>query len=231
MEKSYKIAYKVQPYERLQKVSFHGKLTHPLYIQVTFDRKSIIFKSYYFDLFSKPGYGKNQHGRRYGSTIKDVINTENKLIDFIIAKNIQDFSLDLFKKEYDFYCQDLCDLSEEGFVDYLFTYFNDAGLPTFADAIRKVGKTGSLTDLVKDLETALKPNIYGELIENSFYYAPPYWPLNSFVQHTKKWPLRYFSVMEWCDAKIKSDFASFIAKYFNYVDFPKIERNILNLIS
>jgi len=229
MEKTYKVGYRVHLYERLQKVNFHGELTFPIYIQVTFDRKSIIFKSYYFELFSKPRYGKNLQGRKYGPVIKDIIETENRLIDFIIDKNIEDFSLDLFKKEYDFYCRDLCDLAEEGFIDYVFTYFNDQGLPAFAETLKKGGKLGLLSDLMNDMKTALKANIYNKFIENSFHYAPPYLTLNNFVQHTKKWPLRYFSVMEWHDDKIKQTFETFINKHFKYSDIQKIREEIVLL--
>ena len=52
-----KISYKTYLNDRLKQVDFHGQLTCPLYVQVTFERKTIFFKSYYFELFSKSRYG------------------------------------------------------------------------------------------------------------------------------------------------------------------------------
>lgn len=198
---------------------------------MTFDRKSIIFKSYYFELFSKPRYTKNLLGRKYGPVNKDIIETEIKLINFIIDKNIEEFSLDLFKREYEFYCRDLCDLTEEGFIDYLFSYFNDIGLPAFAETVKESGKHGLLNDLMDDMKTAFKANIYTELIENSFHYAPPYLLLNNFIQHTKKWPLRYFSVPEWYDVEIKKAFITYSSEQFKYPDNFIIEKKINIIVS
>ena len=49
-----KISYKTYYNDRLKEVDFHGQQTHPLYVQVTYERKTIFFNSYYFALFSKP---------------------------------------------------------------------------------------------------------------------------------------------------------------------------------
>lgn len=51
-----KISFKTYLNDRLKQVDFHGQLTFPLYVQVTYERKPIYFKSYYFELFSKPRY-------------------------------------------------------------------------------------------------------------------------------------------------------------------------------
>jgi hypothetical protein len=229
MNKPYKVTYKVLSYERLQKINFHGKLTYPLYVQVTFGRRNIIFKSYYFDLFSKPKYSKVFNGKTYGPKIKDIIEIENELIKNIIDKHPDDFSLELFKKEYAFYSRDLCDLTEDGFRDYLFTYFSDAGLYSFADIIKNGSKDKNLYDLLEDMKTLFKINIYEDLIENSFHYSPPYFPLMKFVNQTKKWPLRYFSVWEWEDKKLKNDFFNFFKSAFNNMDYQtlQIKTNLL----
>jgi hypothetical protein len=56
-EKTYQVTYKVYHNERIKMVSFHGKLVYPLYIRLTFDRRSTEYKSNLFDLFMKPKYG------------------------------------------------------------------------------------------------------------------------------------------------------------------------------
>lgn len=70
MSRTYKVTYKTYFNERLKEVSFHGKLTHPLYIQVTFDRKTTFYKSYYFELFSKPKYLLLAAGKKGGATLE-----------------------------------------------------------------------------------------------------------------------------------------------------------------
>ena len=122
MEKTYKVTYKTYFNDRLKKVFFHGVPTYPLYIQVTFDRRTIVFKSYYFELFSKPRYAIFQTNKIHGPAIMDIIEKENELIDFVIDKTLANFSLELFKQEYNFYSKDLCDEMEEGFSDYLFIF-------------------------------------------------------------------------------------------------------------
>lgn len=115
----YKITYKTYLNERLKQVDFHGQLTYPLYVQVTFERKTIFFKSYYFELFAKsryflvvPGAGSK------GPSLEQVIEKENEVINFILNKFKDDFSLEKFKTAYAYYSKDLCDITERGFVDY-----------------------------------------------------------------------------------------------------------------
>ncbi|MEJ7671695.1 MAG: hypothetical protein WKF59_03070 [Chitinophagaceae bacterium] len=76
---------------------------YPLYIQVVFDRVPFTFKSYYFDLFAKPKYETNVAGKLVIPDIKEIIIKEATLIEFIIEKHRQSFSLDIFKKEYSFF--------------------------------------------------------------------------------------------------------------------------------
>lgn len=214
MTKTYKVSYKTYFNDRLKKVSFHGKLTYPLYVQVTFDRKTIFFKSYYFELFSKPRYFLSVAGLTGGPSIEDIIKKENALIDFIIEKNLPDFSLDLFKQEYAYYSKDLCDITEDGFIDYMYVFFQDKGMPAFAVTVQQSSKFRIVYDVVRDMKRAFNKPLYDELIENSFYYAPPYLPLYGFMQQTKKWPMLSLTVMEWEDKKTTVGFIEFMKKYY-----------------
>jgi hypothetical protein len=216
MTRTYKVTYKTYFNERLKKVSFHGEITHPLYVQVTFDRKTIFFKSYYFELFSKPRYLLLAAGKKKRPEVEDIIALENELIDFTIDNTIDEFSLDRFRKSYLYYCRDLCDVTEDGFRDYLFTFFSDKGLPGLGTAIMEGSRDKILFDVVQDLRLALKPDLYSELIENSFYYAPPYLPLYGFMIQQKRWPMIFLSAMEWSDSKTKMAFKKHIeGKYPN----------------
>lgn len=51
-----KLGFETYLNNRLDQVDFLGQLTHPLYVQVTYERNTIFFKIYYFELFSKPMY-------------------------------------------------------------------------------------------------------------------------------------------------------------------------------
>ncbi|MEX2234144.1 MAG: hypothetical protein WD824_18400 [Cyclobacteriaceae bacterium] len=214
MSRTYKVTYKTYFNERLRQVSFHGKLTHPLYIQVTFDRRTTFYKSYYFELFSKPRYFLLAAGKKGGPTLEQVIAKENELIDFVIEKTLDDFSLERFREQYLYYCRDLCDLTEVGFREYLFTFFHDKGMPIFAAALNEGSKTKILYDVVRDLKTALKTALYDELIENSFYYAPPYLPLFGFMMQFKKWPLLSLSVMELNLPDVRNNLGDYTEKYY-----------------
>jgi hypothetical protein len=226
MTKTYKVSYKTYFNDRLKQVSFHGKLTYPLYVQVTFDRKTIFFKSYYFELFSKPRYFLSVAGLTGGPSIEDIIKKENVLIDFIIDKNLPDFSLELFKQEYAYYSKDLCDVTEEGFIDYMYVFFQDKGMPAFAVTVQQGSRFRIVYDVVRDMKRAFNKPLYDELIENSFYYAPPYLPLYGFMQQTKKWPMLSLTVLEWEDEKIKNQFADYIQKYYPTIDLKEVTEQV-----
>ncbi|UKJ07901.1 hypothetical protein [Solitalea lacus] len=233
MSKTYKISYKAYFNDRLKEVFFHGRPTYPLYVQLTHERKTIFFKSSCFELFSKSRYGIFMSGEIHGPTIEEIIEKENSLMEFIIVKNQADFSLDRFKEDYTFYSKDLCDVTEEGFINYLYIFFHDEGMPALGSIIRQGSKFSTSYDLVRDLKRALNKLIYDKLIENSFYYAPPYLPLYGFMQKKKKWPLLSLTVMEWETDQTKAEFLDYLHE--NYTSeqadniMQEVESSITNL--
>ena len=230
MEKTYRVTYKTYFNERLKKVFFHGALTFPLYVQLTFDRKTIVFKSYYFNLFSKPRYVLFMNGSIHGPSIKESIKKETELLDFIIDKNLADCSLEKLKEDYTFYCKDLCDEMEEPFIEYLFIFFNDKGMPALATTIKEGCKYRIAYDVLADLKMALKPVLFNELLENSFHYAAPYLPIYDFIKISKKWPLLCLTVVEWQDNKIKEKIIDHVHKYFEKQDSKEIIKKIESFI-
>ncbi|WP_438939916.1 hypothetical protein [Chitinophaga hostae] len=197
-----------------------------MYVQVTFDRKTIFFKSYYFELFSKPRYFLSVAGLTGGPSIEDIIKKENSLIDFIIDKNLPDFSLDLFKQEYAYYGKDLCDVTEEGFIDYMYVFFQDKGMPALAVMVQQGSRFRIVYDVVRDMKRAFNKPLYDELVENSLYYAPPYLPLYGFMQQTKKWPMLSLTVLEWEDEKTKAQFADYVQKYYPNIDLKEVMEQV-----
>jgi hypothetical protein len=209
--------------DRLKQVDFHGQLTHPLYVQVTFERKTIFFKSYYFELFSKSRYLIDIPPLKpKRPELKDVIAKENEVIDFIIERHDDDFSLDVFKKDYNYFSQDLCDGTESGFVDYMFTFFWDEGMPFMGDLVKGGGKNLVAYDLMRDLKKSLNNSLYEKLVENSFYYSPPYLPLYGFMMETKRWPLLCLTAMEWDNMETVRAFKEYVELHY-----PNLKSNIL----
>lgn len=204
---------------------------HPLYIQVIFDRSSITFKSYYYDLFSKSKYAVRSASHVSFPEIKDILKREKEVIDFIIEKNNENFSLDLFKIEYAFYCRDLLDIMEESFLDYLYTFFQDEGMPFIAETLRVGAYGSSLNDLTCDLKKALSISLYKKLLENSFYYAPPYLPLYMFTESLSPTIEKCLSVMEWEEPVTKEKFVEFFYKNYPFKDLPKFLEEIQKWVS
>jgi hypothetical protein len=193
-----KISFKTYLNDRLRQVDFHGQLTHPLYVQVTYERKTIFFKSYYFELFSKPRYAMQlADGNVKGPALEQIIEKENEVIRFVIDKLQDGFSLEAFKKLYAYFSTDLCDATEFDFITYLYLFFDEKKMPNMAELI-KWGTLHLVTyDLVREFKNMLKKSLYAELIEQAFEKAPPYLQLYSFMMHSKKWPLLCFTAMEW----------------------------------
>jgi len=230
MDKPYKISYKTYFNEKLKQVQFGTKMTHPLYVQVTFERKTIFFKSNFFELFSKTKFILAVAGLMGGPSLDKTIEMEMELIRFIADRHPDDFSLDIFKQEYAYYSRDLCDSMEEGFRDYLYTFFQDRGMPAFAVAIREGSRQRIAYDVIKDSKKAFTKPFYDELVGNSFYYAPPYLPLYEFMQQTKNWPMLYLTVMEWETGTTKTEFIEYLNKYYPEHDAVEIKEKIKRYI-
>jgi hypothetical protein len=215
-KKIYQVTYKVYHNERIKKVPFHGKLVYPLYIRLTFDRRSTEYKSNMFDLFMKPKYGIRVSGQVYAPSIEKIIQREEKLIEFVIDRHPDDFSLEVSKQEYDYYSRDLLDEMEPGFGNYLQTFFEDEGMPNLGDVLANSRWKVSLYEVIRDLKMALKPDLFQRLIDHTFHYAPPYFPLHQFIETPLRPPLAVLTVMDWESADTKERFTEFMKR--NYPD-------------
>lgn len=227
-----KISFKTYLNDRLKQVDFHGQLTFPLYVQVTYERKPIYFKSYYFELFSKPRYLLTVPG--VGSkapTIDQIIERENEVISFIIEKYKDNFTLELFKSTYAYYSKDLCDMMEYGFVKYLQTFFWDEGNPAFGDVLLQGCKNVIAFDVVRDFKRVLSKPFYEKLVTNSLYYAPPYLPIYAFMTQTKRWPMIILTVMEFDQSDTKEAFLQYTTKFYPQRPAEELLERALNSIN
>ena len=213
-EKTYRVTYKVFGNDKIKKVSFHGKLVAPLYIQLIFDRRNTVYKCNLFDLYLKPKYGIRVAGELFPPPLQEVIRREERLVGFIIDRHPEDFSFELFKKEYDYYSRDILDELEPGFQRYLHTFFQDEGLPALCNALNTGSVPAHLGDLVSDFKRSLKPELYNRLVENSFAFAPPYLPLFRFTDKPQKNPPQSLLIMDWESDIVHKELADFISKHF-----------------
>ena len=219
-----KISFKTYFNDRLKQICFHGVTTHPLYVQVTYERRTIFFKSYYFELLSKERYLLTIPGTgiRKGPDLMDVIKKETEVIKFIIDTHPDDFSLELFKNEYAHYSKDLCDEMESGFINYLHTFFWDEGMPALGGIMLHGSKNVIAYDAVRDMKSAFNKTLYDKLIENSFHSAPPYLPVYGFMKESKQWPMLILTVMEWERPETQAAFREYASLYFPGMDPDKL---------
>jgi hypothetical protein len=193
----------------------------PLYVQVTFDRIPITFKSYYYDLYSKSKYATCAGNAIFIPDIKTIIKKEEALIEYIIDKNLENFSLRKFKEKYVHYGRDLLDIMKADFLNYLYIFLNDEGMPFLADTLKSGSLDSNAFYLMKDMKMSLKEPLYKRLEENSFYYAPPYLPLFAFSEKIKGSISPTLTVMEWEQSGIQEKFIEFFKKYYPGKDVEK----------
>jgi hypothetical protein len=225
MGKPLKISYKIYANDRLKETSFHGKKLLPLYIQVVYNRNNIQFRSYYFDLFANPKYSIIISGV-HGPEIEQIKALEAALIEFIIEKLGDAFSLEQFRKAYDIYSIDLCDFTEPAFRDYVKVFFEDEGMGDLGLVLKEGGRYRMMHRVIIDMKRILNGKFYQKLIDHAFYYAPPYLPLFRFMETKKKWPMLSLSVMEWETGDTKEQFAEFVGKAYSAEEAETIKKQI-----
>ena len=222
---------KIYQNDRLKPVLFHGKQVNPLYIQLTFDRQPIYFKSYYFDLLSKPQYVARHYTGNVYPAIQQVQEKEERLINFIIDEYANDFSLELFKEKYTYYSRDLLTMMEQGFKEYLYFFFNDEGDNMLASMIELIGMYESAYFIVDGLKRPLKPALYDKMIKNAAYYAPPYLPLVEMARKKGEGWLTTLSIYEWQKLQSEKVFSEMLTTTFPEYDERQLRKTVEKLIN
>ena len=222
------ITYSVVYNKTKQKVDFHGKLTYPLYVEMIFNREHRRYKSSLFTQFLQPKYGIRIAGELHPPKLELIVDHETKLVEFVIDKNLENFSLEVFKKEYEFNSKDILNLMEPNFFAYFYTFLQDEGLPYLAETIRAtaIEKNVNMFNLFEDQRIAWKEKLYNRLLEHAFYYGPPYLPLSRFIQEYPLLPLKCMTVMDWNTETVKSAFSEFLTKNYPVADPIKMSEGI-----
>ena len=127
----YKVSRKTYKNERVKPVLFQGAETYPLYVQLTFDRKTTFFKSYYFEVFSQAQYNY------LGNTLPQIEELESRAIDFVTDKYSEQFDLEIFPIWYKKFNKDVLDGLDVPFKEWLIAYFQRERVGGFAALLRR----------------------------------------------------------------------------------------------
>ena len=172
----YKVSYKTYFNERVKPVQFRRRETYPLYVQITYDRKTTTLKSYYFDVFSQPKYDY------IGMTIDQMDALESRVIDFVTARYSDRFTLADFPGWYKVFNKCVLDSLETPFKEWLVGYFEAEKVAGYAALLRQGMQEVCALELLEEFKTALAPDLYERLISKAAAEAPPYIPLAAYVR-------------------------------------------------
>src|SRR5260221_13246083 len=99
----YDVSYKTYFNDRIKPLVFRGRETHPLYVQVTYDRRTIFFKRYYFPVFARPKYDFLK------TNILQINDLESRMVDYLINRDAEPFELDGLLGQYKLFSRDVLD--------------------------------------------------------------------------------------------------------------------------
>lgn len=191
----YDVSYKTYHNERLKPVLFRGVETYPLYVQVTYDRRSVFFKSYYFELFAQPKYDFLE------TTIQEINELEGRVIEYIVNRRPERFYLDELIRHYKKESRDILDSFDGSFKVWLGEFLREEGLPALAAQMESEQELVAGIRLWDDLGVVVRPELFERMEERVFQYDSPYIPLAWYIR--EKYPDGPFclSWFEWIDAQ------------------------------
>ncbi|WP_431210913.1 hypothetical protein ACQ86N_33925 [Puia sp. P3] len=175
----YSVSYKTYNNARLKKVMFRGSATYPLYLQVTYDRRTVFFKSYYFELLARPRYGL------LPGNILQVIDLESRLLDALIDEDAERFTLDGMLRKYRLWSVDVLDRYEESFKDLLVRVLMGEGLVGLAGMVKGAGEDVAGIVVWRDLRRSLDKGLFERMENLVVQEGDPYLPLASYVWETR----------------------------------------------
>ncbi len=212
MQRPYKITYKTYFNDRLKEVDFHGEQTYPLYIQITYRKKTIFFKSYYFDLLSRERYAHKNGKKIVTPKLDDIIGFELKLIQFIVEKLEESITLEAFKKAYIFYSHDLCSYIEKVFSFDLSAYFKDIDCFSFAWATASFNQKSSvLYNFLQDMKKLFTDDAWNKLVQYCNRVKIPYLEIYAFIKSVCNPIYLFLTAMEWEKGEIAEEFKAYLA--------------------
>jgi hypothetical protein len=219
----YNVSFKTYFNDRIKPTVFRGKESYPLYVQVIFDREAYFFKSYYFELFSRPKYDFLR------TTFSQIHELESGMIDFFITMYSDRFGLHLLRRNYKMASQDVLDSFEGPFKTWLAAYLDGKGFPGLSALLEYSTDEVCAIRVWDDLKKILDPEIFKEMEEMAMH-AGPYMPLATYVRHVSPQGPFCLPVYEWSIQENRMAIENFIDERFWGVDFGLITRQVRLLL-
>lgn len=164
---------------------------HPLYLQVTYDRKTIFFKSYYFELFARPKYAF------LATNILQVMDLESGLLDALIDEDVERFTLEGLLGKYKIWSVDVLDSCDGSFKQLLAGVLRGEGLVALAGILEEVGDSVAGIRVWRELERSLDRGLFKRMEERIVGEGHPYLPLVTYVLETSPDGPMCLSLWEW----------------------------------
>lgn len=221
----YKISYKIIQNTRLNEVPFHDISTYPLYIQITYLRKTTHIKSSYFELLSQKRYGNDLGFKFFPSKIERIINEEKKLMDFIVEKYENDTQIIQIGEKYKYWSLDLVDSFLKSFQTDLFVWLSDEGLYPASQYIPMILDSYSFQEFMDVLNNGLlSDKVRVKLFDSYYFYDNPFFTLSDFVN--KELKSNIFSRYMWENDKMQQKFTNFVTLNHPKCDLKYIKDKI-----
>jgi hypothetical protein len=220
----YKVSHKTYKNVRVKPVLFQGAETYPLYVQLTFDRKTTFFKSYYFEVFAQAQYNY------LGNTLLQIEGLESRVINYITDKYSEQFDLELFPIWYKKFNKDVLDGLDGPFKEWVITYFQREKVGGFSALLRQGMTEVSAMELLDDFKTALTLELYERLITEAAREAPPYIPLAAYVRDSQSAGPFCLPVHEWIQHDYQVDVEDYMYNEFHGYSFGRVTRSVKNLV-
>jgi hypothetical protein len=216
----YDVSYRTYFNDRLKPVEFRGRETYPLYIQVTHDRRTIFFKSYYFDLLRRSKYDFSK------PSLDQVDQLENQLIEYLIALKKDRFDLDDLARNYKAFGSDVLDKVEGLFKVWLADYFKKESLPGLADLMGHVPDEVAMIRVWEDLEKMLPPDTFEKMEDKALRDADAYMLLASYVRGKQPGGPFCLPFHEWHREEKRVEIEFFLDDIFWRVDMGEVIRTV-----
>ena len=220
----YKVSYKTYKNERVKPVLFQGVDTYPLYVQLTFDRKTTFFKSYYFEVFAQAQYNY------LGNTLPQIDLLEAHAIDYVTDKYSERFDLELFPIWYKKFNKDVLDGLDAPFKEWMITYFQKEKIGGIPALLRQGMTAVCAMELLDDFKTALTPDLYKRLMVEAAREAPPYIPLAAYVRDRRPAGPFCLPVHEWIQHEHQVDVEEYMYNEFHAYSFGRVTRSVKTLV-
>lgn len=220
----YQVTYKTYFNERVKPVRFRGRETYPLYIQMTYDRKTTAFKSYYFNVFAQPKYDYA------GVTIDQMEMLESGAIDYVTARYSGKFTLADFPTWYHMFNKCVLDSLETPFKEWLVAYFEAEKVGGYAALLREGMQEVCALELLDDFKLALAPDLHDKLLSKAAAEAPPYIPLAAYIRDRQPKGPFCLPLFDWVREERQIDAEDFIYHQYRDYQMAKILKTIRLLL-